>query len=266
MIAGWVDRPGDRRKPLFCAEFAALFGYSPVSHHIYKDVIPGRRVIMRNDADTRRIESFSDGVFAIAVTLLILEIKIPGQQVVNEHGLALSLIGIWPSYLAFITSFVTILVIWAHHHWIFSLIARADHLLIYLNGLLLLVVTFVPFPTGLLAEYLLHPQARVAAGFYTDTFFLISLSFDILWRHVSKDNRLLSPGDNAKYTTSSAQISGHYRFGPLFYLGAFAVSFWSEILGVAACLLLALFFAVDAWPLQSDGSTQPRSDSIGQRD
>jgi uncharacterized membrane protein len=206
---------------------------------------------MRSDSDTRRIESFSDGVFAIAVTLLVLEIKVPSQQVVNEFGLALSLISIWPSYLAFATSFVTILVIWAHHHWIFSLIKRADHLLVYLNGLLLLVVTFVPFPTGLLAEYLLHPEARVAAGFYTGTFFLISLSFDILWRHVSAGNRLLVTQEIAKDQSSSARITLHYRLGSLLYLGAFGLSFWSEILSVASCLLLALFFAIDAWPLQS---------------
>lgn len=92
---------------------------------------------MRNDHDTPRIELFSDGMFAIAVTLLVLEIKIPSQQVVNEYGLALSSISIWPSYLAFVTSFVTILVIWAHDDWIFSLVRRADHLLVYLNGLLL---------------------------------------------------------------------------------------------------------------------------------
>lgn len=206
---------------------------------------------MRNDSDTRRIESFSDGVFAIAVTLLVLEIKVPSQQVVNEFGLALSLISIWPSYLAFATSFVTILVIWAHHHWIFSLIKRADHLLVYLNGLLLLVVTFVPFPTGLLAEYLLHPEARVAAGFYTGTFFLISLSFDILWIHVSAGNRLLVTQEIAMDQSSSARITLHYRLGSLLYLGAFGLSFWSEILSVASCLLLALFFAIDAWPLQS---------------
>ena len=212
---------------------------------------------MRNDSDTRRIESFSDGVFAIAVTLLVLEIKIPSQQVVNEYGLALSLISIWPSYLAFVTSFVTVLVIWAHHHWIFSLIRRADHLLVYLNGLLLLVVTFVPFPTGLLAEYLLHPEARVAAGFYTGTFFLISLSFDILWRHVSRDNRLLASQESIKDTSSSARVTGHYRLGPLLYLGVFAVSFWSEILSVGGCLMLAFFFAVNAWPLPSNKPIDP---------
>lgn len=206
---------------------------------------------MQIDSDTRRIESFSDGVFAIAVTLLVLEIKVPSQQFVNEFGLALSLISIWPSYLAFVTSFLTILVIWAHHHWIFSFIKRADHLLVYLNGLLLLVVTFVPFPTGLLAEYLLHPQARVAAGFYTGTFFLISLSFDILWRHVSSENRLLGLHESVKDSSSSERITLHYRLGTLLYLGAFSVSFWSEILGVTSCLLLALFFAIDAWPLQS---------------
>lgn len=108
--------------------------------------------------------------------------------------------------------------------------------------------------TGLLAEYLLHPEAMVAAGFYTGAFFLISLSFDILWCHLSRDNRLLAPDDSIKGTISSARITGHYRLAPLLYLGAFTVPFWSEILSVATCLLLALIFAVNAWPLQSKKS------------
>lgn len=141
---------------------------------------------MHEDGATVRVEAFSDGVFGIAMTLLVIEIKVPGQEVVGAHGLGHALIALWPSYLAFMTSFATILAIWVHHHWLFSLITRNDHAFLYWNGLLLFFVSFVPFPTALLAEYLLHPDARIAANLYTGTFLAISLAFDGLWRHASR--------------------------------------------------------------------------------
>lgn len=206
---------------------------------------------MRENKETTRIEAFSDGVFAIAITLLVLEIKRPSNDVVAQSGLARSLIALWPGYLAFFISFVTILTIWAHHHWIFTIIRRADHPLVYWNGLLLLVVTFVPFSTGLLAEYLLHPEARVAANMYTGNFLAISLAFHGLWRHASKSGRLLAPHVAALKKEEAARLTRHYRLGPLLYLGAFLVSLISEAVSVSSCLLLAFFFALRGWPADS---------------
>jgi uncharacterized membrane protein len=117
--------------------------------------------------------------------LLVIEIKVPIHEQVQKIGLLKALLDLWPSYLAFITSFATILVMWVHHHWVFVLVKKYDHLLCYLNGLLLLFVTFIPFPTALLAEYLLYPDAGIAANIYTGIFLAISLSFDMLWRHAS---------------------------------------------------------------------------------
>ncbi|MGH6626885.1 MAG: TMEM175 family protein [Burkholderiaceae bacterium] len=107
---------------------------------------------MQQDEGTGRIEAFSDGVFAIAITLLVLNIKVPSHTAVGQQGLAHLLAALWPSYLAFITSFITIRVIWVKHHWMFTLIQRSDHAFLYWNGLLLLFVTFLPFPTALLAD------------------------------------------------------------------------------------------------------------------
>jgi len=201
---------------------------------------------MHEDRETARVEAFSDGVFGIAMTLLVIEIKVPSHELVAAQGLAQSLVALWPSYLAFLTSFVTILVIWVHHHWIFALIRRNDHPFLYWNGLLLLFVTFMPFPTALLAEYLLHPEARVAAHLYTGTFLAISLAFDALWRHASR--RLLAPNATIAKRDEAAQITKQYRFGPPLYLAAFGVSFASEAGSIALCLLLALFFAFRGWP------------------
>lgn len=203
---------------------------------------------MPKENETGRIEAFSDGVFAIAITLLVIEIKVPNHELVATQGLAQSLAALWPSYLAFLTSFATILIIWVHHHWIFVLIKRHDHPLFYWNGLLLLLVTFVPFPTALLAEYLLHPEGKVAANFYTGTFLAISLAFDALWRHASQ-RLLLSNTINVK-REEAEYITKRYRFGPPFYFGAFIVSFVSEAWSVTLCLLLALFFAFRGWPFK----------------
>ncbi|MGJ0509516.1 MAG: TMEM175 family protein [Methylocystis sp.] len=202
---------------------------------------------MQQDTKTHRIEAFSDGVFAIAVTLLILEIKIPDPTAIAPRGLAAALFAIWPSYLAFTISFVTILVIWAHHHWIFTAIKTSDLILIYWNGLLLLFVTFVPFPTGLLAEYLLHPEGKVAASFYTGTFLAIALAFHGLWRHASSGGKLLGVDANSLEYKNAMRITGHYRLGPPLYLGSFVLSFLSESASVASCLLLAFFFALRGW-------------------
>jgi uncharacterized membrane protein len=168
--------------------------------------------------------------------------------VVAEHGLAQTLAALWPAYLAFFTSFITILVIWVQHHWIFTQFRKSDHPLLYWNGLLLFAVTFVPFPTGLLADYLLHPEAKVAASLYTGNFLVISLVFHGLWRHVSKDGRLLATIAIAPDRGESARITKHYQIAPLFYLAAFGLSFVSEIAGVTSCLLLAIFFAFKGWP------------------
>ncbi len=195
-----------------------------------------------NYSDNDRIEAFSDGVFGIAMTLLVIEIKVPSHELVAARGLALSLAALWPSYLAFVISFVTVLVIWVHHHLVFALIEKNDPPFLYWNGLLLLCVTFVPFPTALLAEYLLHPDARVAANLYTGTFLAISLAFAALWRHAAA--RLL-PGDPSSARKREArQITRQYRFGAPLYLCAFGVSFVSEAWSVALCLMLAMFFAL----------------------
>lgn len=203
---------------------------------------------MTQSTETNRIEAFSDGVFAIAITLLVLEIKVPSQGTVALRGLTAALISIWPSYLAFLISFVTILVIWSHHHWIFAAIRKADLILVYWNGLLLLFVTFVPFPTGLLAEYLLHQDGKVAAILYTGTFLAISLVFHGLWLHASMRGRLLAIDATTSEHKNAMRITNHYRLAPILYFSAFATSFVTEIGSVAMCLLLALFFAFRGWP------------------
>ena len=193
-----------------------------------------------------RIEAFSDGVFAIAITLLVLGINVPKARELGAGGsLGSTLIKLWPHYLAFVTSFITIFAKWVNHHRIFSFIQRTDHPFLYWNGLLLLFITFMPFPTALLAEYLLHPEAKAAGAVFAGTYAAIAFAFKGLWHHASKNGRLLATNVDDR---EIRQITMQYRYGPLLYLVAFALSFVSVGLSVGLCLCLAVFFGFKGWP------------------
>lgn len=205
--------------------------------------------------ETGRIEAFSDGVFAIAITLLVLAIKAPNASDLGVHGSLLSaLIALWPHYLAFVTSFATILAMWVNHHRIFTFIQRSDHFFLYWNGLLLLLITFLPFPTTLLAEYLLHSEGRVAGAVYAGTLVVISFTFKGLWRYATKNDRLLARSINLK---DVEQITRQHQYGPVMHLTAFAVSFVSAGICMGLCLCLAVFFGFKGWPTRDKhGSVQ----------
>jgi uncharacterized membrane protein len=104
------------------------------------------------EVTTHRVESFSDGVFAIAITLLILEIKVPLFGGGNSRDLASALLGLWPSYFGYVFSFVMIGIHWIQHHYVFKLYERSDHNFALLNMLYLMTIAFVPFPTAVLAR------------------------------------------------------------------------------------------------------------------
>ena len=193
-----------------------------------------------DNKETSRIEAFSDGVIAIAITLLVLDIKVP-RGLPEGAALLGALVAQWPSYFAFATSFATIGIMWINHHRIFSQIKRVDQLLLVLNGLLLLCITFVPFPTALLAEYLGEPEQRTAALIYSGTFVVTAIVYNMLWRYASHNNRLL---DRSSDPAEVASISRQYAFGPVLYLAAFVLAFWSATASLALNLLLAIFFAI----------------------
>jgi uncharacterized membrane protein len=196
-------------------------------------------------SETGRIEAFSDGVFAIAITLLVLGIQVPRAATLGPGGLGRALVALWPHYLAFVTSFATILAMWVNHHRIFVFVRTSDHFLLYWNGLLLLLITFLPFPTTLLAEYLLHPEEKVAGVVFAGTLAAIAIAFKGLWRHVAKDGRHLQPDAPPG---EIRQITRQHRNAPLLYLGAVAVAFGSTVLSAATCLFLAIYLGVRGWP------------------
>ena len=148
-------------------------------------------------SDTTRLEAFSDGVFAIAITLLVLDLKVP-REIAEGPSLGHVLLAQWPGYLAFVTSFLTILIMWVNHHRMFTLIGRCDHRLLFYNGLLLMGITLVPFPTSLVADSLRHDGERTAALVYNGTFIFIAICFNLSWRTAAVDDRLLDHGGRSR--------------------------------------------------------------------
>ena len=188
------------------------------------------------------MEAFSDGVFAIAIALLILEVKVPKEAA--DTSLIRALLDQWPSYAAFLTSFATIGIMWMNHHRLFNLIARVDTPLLILNLVLLLGVTIVPFPTAFVAAYLGHPGDRLAALVYAGNGLNIALAFWGLWRYSASPKRRSRIMGEAAESSQVRAINSQYRFGPLFYVAAFGLGFVSATACIVFCGALALFFAL----------------------
>jgi uncharacterized membrane protein len=170
-----------------------------------------------------RMEAFSDGVFAIAITLLVLEIKVPSAG--EGESLAHGLLDLWPSYAGFAVSFITIGIIWVNHHAVLATIQRADRSLLFKNLLLLLTVSFIPFPTAVMAEYLREGDGQnVAVAFYAASFFVMGVSFRQLWPHAARN-----PAS---------------RVGPALYLAAAVVAFLNAYVSLGICAALALYYAL----------------------
>jgi uncharacterized membrane protein len=189
--------------------------------------------------ETGRLEAFSDGVFAIAITLLIIEVAVP-----EGHAPLLDrLIDQWPSYLVYALSFATIGVMWANHHNIYPLIGRCTHGLVVANLALLLVVAFIPFPTKVLGDNLRDvPLAdkRTAALFYNGTFFLMAVMYNTMWQIAAWKNRLIAPGREAE----AEIVSRKYWPGSPAYLFAIAVAFWSPLASIAVNTVVMFLYGL----------------------
>src|SRR5437868_1733048 len=200
-----------------------------------------------DEKETDRLEAFSDGVFAVAITLLVLSFQPPtAPDKLIDSALLGFLYNQWPMLFAFVTSFATIGIMWINHHRLFKHIKRTDTGLLLLNLLLLLFIVFIPYPTALLAQqYALHPDQHLAAVVYSGTYVIMAACFNLLWRYTSYHNRLLGKDVDQRAVMA---ISRQYLFGPVFYLITFGVA-W---INVPACIILnflfALFFAVPGRP------------------
>ena len=188
-----------------------------------------------------RMEAFSDGVFAIAITLLVLELKVPDVSSggISPAALASALWREWPSYVGLITSFFTILIMWLHHHAILRNVRRTDAWLHFANGCLLLGVTFVPYPTAVLASYLETPAAKMAVAFYAGTFVFIAICFYLFIRAAFR-KPLLSPDASDAFI---AKTRHDYIFGPPLYTMALLAAFLDARVSLIICTVLWIFWA-----------------------
>lgn len=185
------------------------------------------------------METFSDGVFAIAATVLVLEIGVD----THSHDLGRELLDLWPSYLAYATSFLTIGIIWMNHHTCVDTFARADRVLLFLNLLLLMTVAFLPFPTRLVAEYLQDPGERAAVYAYAATFLVMACIYNVWWRYASGGRRLIA--DHVAEGRLQA-ISRAFNPGPAIYLVTLLVAFASPLASVLLTLAIAAFYLPSA--------------------
>ncbi len=205
------------------------------------------------EKETGRIEAFSDGVFAIAITLLILDVKVPLLEEAEKAGLWTVLLERAPNFLAFVVSFFFILVMWINHHRLFTVIRRSDNNLLLLNGLLLFGVTFVPFPAALVAEYLNQPDQIVALMVYNFWFFLIAIFFNAMWWYASSQKRLFSAKTDYALVK---HISRQYMGGPFLYFVALILAFIHPYLSLLASFLLAVYFVIPNPSVQQLMDTQ----------
>lgn len=193
------------------------------------------------EKDTGRLEAFSDGVFAVAITLLALDLQVPRlTSVSSARDLAIALARQWPSYIAFATSFFTVLIMWVSHHGLFRLVHRTSARLLFANGYLLMMTTVVPFSTSLVTQYLRYPGAKVACAVYGGTFVLISLGFSWVLRTVVHD-----PGTRKPDVTQETLDCIHksWRLGPPLYILATVGAFLSPYITIGICTGLWIYWA-----------------------
>lgn len=209
---------------------AAEQGETPIAGNAVADM----------ESRTGRIEAFSDGVFSIAITLLVLDLHVPGTDEIAARGIWMALADRWPNYLGFLLSFLLIGQVWANHRTMFGFIRRADPTLVVLNTLLLLNIAVLPFCTALLAASVTHPHERQAALLiYTGALALGGVVYNALWWHAAHERRLIV----ARLSPHTVRIlTRNYLLGPVLYTVAFALAFVNGFISLALCVALILLY------------------------
>src|SRR5262249_23694362 len=179
---------------------------------------------MTENKSLARLEMFSDGVFAIAITLLILEIKVPPINSIHSvNDLINGLVHLWPSYFAFFYSFGGILIQWIIHHNTFIRLDKTSRPFLYTNGFLLFTIVFFPFPTALLAEYINTEYAMPAIVFYGIASVVNSFAWFLFIRSIGKPKRLLNTSVSA---VEYNKLKKSNRFAFIIYTSTALLAIW----------------------------------------
>jgi uncharacterized membrane protein len=190
--------------------------------------------------ETGRVEAFSDGVFAIAITLLILAVGI--EQSLSGGSLRHQLLHLWPAYIAYAVSFLTVGIMWVNHHQVFRHFERVDRPLLLLNILLLMCISFTPFPTRVVADHATNgADRRAAALLYGATMTITAICFFAVWYYGAR--RLLRPDTDMREVTG---ITRSYLPGAPTYALATAVAFVSSIASLIMFGAIAIFYAISS--------------------
>ncbi len=201
-----------------------------------------------------RLEAFSDGVFAIAITLLVLELAVPKGH--PAGGLWAALGREWPSFSAYLVSFLVIGIMWVNHHAIFDKVRAVDRPVLFANLALLLFVSVLPFPTRLVAEYLTGPDAPVAMAVYSATMLAAGIAYTVLWLAVTREAGILH--DHLDQPRERAAIR-RFGLGALVYLATVGLSFVSPVTTLAVHGAMALYYCFDQLRTDAPASAPDRS-------
>ncbi len=196
--------------------------------------------ILRQDFRSHRLEAFSDGVFAIAITLLVLELGVPNGSATADDLLG-AIVAQWPSFLAYVVSFATIGAVWLSHNAVTEHLDRIDATFVRLNLFLLLVVSFIPFPTRLLAEHISEESAeRVATGLYGITLLLASTVVALLWRYAVRANLVRAESTDEEVDILTKRLTP----GLIGYLIIIGIGLAFPIVAIVGYLIIAVFFLI----------------------
>ncbi len=204
--------------------------------------------------ETARLETFADGVLAIAITLLILDVKVP--HVEQGGSLTTALAQQWPKYATFVVSFLTIGIIWVNHHHMFKLIVRTTHAFLILNVVFLMTICILPFPTALVADFVRNPDGRaVATAVYGGVMTAIAVMFNLVWRYAGAGHRLLVPGITDE---ALAKMNRNYLAGPIVYGSATIVAFFVPYISLAVFAALAVYWLLPGTEPRAQAATAQR--------
>jgi uncharacterized membrane protein len=207
-----------------------------------------------DDRGTGRTEAFSDGVIAVAITLLILDIHVPDVQT----GLLQALLSQWPNYLGYVTSFLVIIIFWANHHNMFRNIYQVDYALLLINAFFLMCIAFIPFATALLTKYITSPtNQHTAANVYGATLLLNGMLFNTIWWYAVWKRRLVRRDLDAQ---AMHRITKGYLFGLPFWALAIVLSLINVELSLAFFILIDLIYFL---PIRFLRSGRPDIFSVG---
>ena len=197
-----------------------------------------------------RLEMFSDGVFAIAITLLIIEIKVPAlHQMHSRNDVWVALAHLWPSFFAFFLSFTIIFISWYGHHALFNALDKTSNLFQFTSGFFLLTVVILPFPTAFVAEYLNTPYAQPAVVFYCFCCLVHNLGWRLMLNSTRKPKQLVKSNEHIQKVNEA--IKGN-RLGTIISVLILVMSWWFPYIALFLNLVLWSFWIYVSTKIKKD--------------